>query len=166
MRSARALMPGVLRSPGCAPGASRKTLLNSPQRDDRAETGSVRAPPVRRQKGGFLRAEVERVDFRHAGLFKLGSIGGRKIQQEAVALAFGDEPRVEARGDLFPHLVAATADPRTDARVDPCRLDSVLVDEGLHGRGSNACDGAAPTRVDQGSAAALWLPQHDGIAVG
>src|SRR5260370_39413524 len=101
------------------PGAAG-LLARSPQADDDAEAGAVRGAAVRWQEIGLLGAEAQDMDIGYAGLFELDPVRRGKGGEKSIA-GGGYEFRVELRGDLSAHLVAAAAGSWPDCRPDALR---------------------------------------------
>src|ERR1700736_596334 len=90
-------------------------------RDYGAEAGAVRMAAVRRKEVVLLGADADVIDGLDAEPFELGAVGCRKVEQEAISLAFAHEPRIELRRHFLADLVAAAADAWTNAGLYPPR---------------------------------------------
>src|SRR5260370_23317561 len=98
------------------PGATG-LLARSPQADEGAEGGAGRGAAVRWQEIGLLGADAQDMDIGYAGLFELDPVRRGKVEEKSIAGGCY-EFRVELRGDLSAHLVAAAADSGPDACQD------------------------------------------------
>src|SRR5438128_11339039 len=102
---------------------------------------------VGRKEVALLGAHADVVYGLHSGVLELRTVGGGKVQEQAVAGALADESPIELRRDLGSDLVAAAADSRTDAGPDVSA--AVLAFHEQHrGRGHSGT-GSTPARMDK-----------------
>src|SRR5256885_138912 len=104
-------------------------------------------PTVRRKQVALLRADADVVNRLDAGVFELGTVRCREVQQQPVARALLQESRVKPRLELRSDLVAARADARSDAGEDVPR--AVLLAHEFDRRSRAPRLRSPPTGMDQ-----------------
>src|SRR2546422_5547176 len=114
-----------------------------------------------RKKVALLGAHADVVDGLDSGIFQLGAVGGRQVEEEPAAVIRQQETALELRGHLCADLIAATADAWADPGANVAWLRPEFV---LHSLEGNDCDSgprSAPAGVRETGSAIDRIPQND-----
>src|SRR5260370_40627304 len=99
---------------------------------------------VRWKEVMLLGADPDVKDRPDSRVFQLRPVGRGQVEQKPIARTLAHEPRIELRGHLGSHFIAAPTDARTDAGLDAAAAELALHE--LHRGRGGAGTGSAPAR--------------------
>src|SRR5260370_25129655 len=113
---------------------------------------------VRWKEVMLLGADSDVKDRPDSRVVQLRPVGRGQVEQKPIARTLAHEPRIELRGHLGSHFIAAPTDARTDAGLDAAAAELALHE--LHGGRRDAGPGSAPPAVREARSLPLPAPPH------